>query len=104
MRLSLPRVLDHRHLPAFLIGAGLLLTLPSLFSGLRLDDYLHREMLTGRFSWSVNDASLFGLFSFLDGDPARMADMRERGFAQWWAYNGGRAVSETLRRLPLPLF
>ncbi|GAK53562.1 hypothetical protein U14_04828 [Candidatus Moduliflexus flocculans] len=92
MRLSLPRVLEHRHLPAFLIGAGLLLTLPSLFIGWRLDDYLHRSMLIRQFSGAANDASLFGLFSFFDGNPARMAEMQEDGLVQWWAYRGARAA------------
>lgn len=92
MRLSLPRVLEHRYLPAFLIGAGLLLTLPSLFIGWRLDDYLHRNMLIRQFSGAANDASLFGLFSFFDGNPARMAEMQEDGLVQWWAYRGARAA------------
>jgi len=91
MRLSLPRVLEHRYLPAFLIGAGLLLTLPSLFGGLRMDDYLHRYMLIRQFSGAADDASLFGLFSFFDGNPEQMAEMQEGGLVQWWAYRGARA-------------
>lgn len=67
---------------------GLLLALPSLWVGMQLDDYFHWGLVTQRSQvlQTVSPASPYGLFSFVDGDPARVMDLMNLGLAPWWTY------------------
>lgn len=67
---------------------GLLLAFPSLWVGLQLDDYFHWGLVTQRSQvlQTVSPASPYGLFSFVDGDPARVLDLMNLGLAPWWTY------------------
>jgi hypothetical protein len=81
---TMRRWLTHRHLPIILAGVGILLTLPALGMGLMFDDHFHRARLLEQWPWPAEDASLFGLFSFLDGTPEEIRALKEAGFAPWW--------------------
>ncbi|HVL02116.1 MAG TPA: hypothetical protein VM553_20000 [Dongiaceae bacterium] len=65
---------------------ALLLTAPSLWVGLQLDDYFHWGLVTQQNPvLHINSpASLYGLFSFLDGDPGRVLDLTNLGLLPWW--------------------
>ena len=77
---------DRRVLWALLLG--LLLALPSLWVGMQLDDYFHWGLVTQRSQvlQTVSPASPYGLFSFVDGNPARVLDLMNLGLAPWWTY------------------
>lgn len=64
--------------------AGMLLTLPAMFSGLIGDDYLHWALLTGLWS-NPQAGSFFGLFTFADGNPAHNQALIDSGRLIWWA-------------------
>lgn len=62
-----------------------LLTSTALFTKLQGDDFYHQALLqTPDMALAPDDHSLFGLFTFLDGDPIRTAKMIERGYVAWW--------------------
>lgn len=67
---------------------GIVLALPSLWVGMQLDDYFHWGLVTQRSQvlQTVSPASPYGLFSFVDGDPARVMDLMNLGLAPWWTY------------------
>ena len=67
---------------------GVLLALPSLWVGMQLDDYFHWGLVTQRSQvlQTVSPASPYGLFSFVDGNPARVMDLMNLGLAPWWTY------------------
>jgi hypothetical protein len=79
-RLKLPRYCR------LALGLALLLTLPSLWVGLQLDDYFHWGLVTQQnpVLQTNSPASLYGLFSFLDGDPGRVLDLTNLGLLPWW--------------------
>jgi hypothetical protein len=67
--------------------AALLLGLPSLKLGLQFDDIYHRVVMLdlAEEDYRVDDASLFGLYSFLDGDSERNRYLMNQGVLPWWA-------------------
>jgi hypothetical protein len=78
------RWLTHRTLPVILAGIALVLTARTVKNGLIFDDYVQREILLRRSDWAVEDASLTGMFSFLNGDPERTKRAMESGALGWW--------------------
>ena len=68
------------------LGLALLLGLPSLWVGLQLDDYFHWGLVNDRSDVlrTHSPASLFGLFSFLDGDLDRVRQLMDMGLVPWW--------------------
>ncbi|CAH0354970.1 hypothetical protein [Aquabacterium sp. CECT 9606] len=63
---------------------GMLLIAPAMNMGLLGDDYLHWSLLTGR-SVNAQPGSLFGLFTFADGNAAANQAMIDSGKLVWWA-------------------
>lgn len=81
------RILTIRNI---LLGT-LLLCLPALFSGYLGDDYFHHALLSPAVEIpKANDWSLFGLFSWIDGEPARNKALMDLGVLPWWTYEGMR--------------
>lgn len=75
--------------PFVVIALTMLLCLPALFSGYHGDDYLHHVLLNDTVPVDMpSDASLFGLFSFLDGDAARTRELMNYSLIPWWTYEG----------------
>lgn len=80
----------------WLAGIALLLMSPSLLLGLFTDDYLHFVFLgppeISRYLPPPTDWSLFGLFSWLDGDPVRNQILKDLGPLPWWAQNDAKLL------------
>jgi hypothetical protein len=61
---------------------GALVLLPSLAGDITLDDFIHR--LHARGFPVMGPARPFDMFRFMDGVPAHVAALRERGFVPWF--------------------
>lgn len=75
-----------RHLPIIVACAGVVLSLSALDTGLVADDYFQRGRLLGQWLSPEVDASLWGLFSFLEGTPEQVQVFKEAGFGPWWMF------------------
>lgn len=65
--------------------------LPVLFSGFLGDDYIHYALLSPDIAIpKANDWSLFGLFSWIDAEPARNKVLMDLGVLPWWTEEGMR--------------
>ena len=65
------------------------LCLPALFCDIFADDYWHYATLNHSLPLEhTEDASLFNLFSFANGDPAYTKSMTEIGMTPWRIYDG----------------
>lgn len=68
-----------------IIALTLVLLSPALFSGLMGDDLFHYALLNGAVNFpQPNDISLFNLFSFINDDPVRRAQLQDIGIMSWW--------------------
>jgi hypothetical protein len=81
---SLRRPLAHRRFVWLLVFLALLLTLPSLWTGLWADDYFHCILLTGNDPLGFQNEPTLDIFRFLDGDPVTTGRMMDAGVAPWW--------------------
>lgn len=65
-----------------------LFCLPSLWAGMMGDDYMHYAVLNAKNLpiGKPDDLSLFGLFSFINGDPERNRQAMDLGVIPWWTY------------------
>lgn len=86
LKQNVQAVLTHRFLAVYLAIFGCVLMLPSLNAGLLVDDYYHEAALTAKPYVATNDASLFGLFSFMNGDPDRITFLIRTCGVPWWTY------------------
>lgn len=64
---------------------AVLLTAPSLASGLLLDDHVHRIGFDARLRLPGMSASPFEAFTFVPGDAAARAIMMDRAHSPWWS-------------------
>ncbi len=64
--------------------AAAIVSLPSLFAGLAVDDYWHRIYLTRAARWLPAVKPPLDLFSFYDGNPARNRWLLDQGISAWW--------------------
>lgn len=68
-----------------LLVATLLACLPALFTGYFGDDYVHHALLSPDLAVPrADDWSLFGLFSWVDGNPARNRLLMDFSLIPWW--------------------
>ncbi|HAG97136.1 MAG TPA: hypothetical protein DCL78_23610, partial [Gammaproteobacteria bacterium] len=68
--------------------ATFLLCIPALFTGFMGDDYLHYALLNADLPIAKpDDLSLFGLFSFINGDPERNRLLMDYSLIPWWTYS-----------------
>ncbi len=68
-----------------LVTLTFILLLPALFVGYFGDDYLHYISLNQLLTLPpANDGSLFGLFSFVNDDPARNQILKNYSIVPWW--------------------
>jgi hypothetical protein len=81
---SFRRLLAHRHSVWLLVVLALLLTLPSLWTGLWADDYYHCILLTGNDPLGFQNQPTLDIFRFLDGDPVVTGRLMDAGAAPWW--------------------
>jgi hypothetical protein len=68
------------------VAAALFLTLPTLFAGLAVDDFLLRAKTRGQ--GGTPTSSPFDLFSFVGGDPRELRFMMDHGIAPWFSAEG----------------
>lgn len=69
------------------------LCLPALFTGFMGDDYFFYGLFSGYQGVKpIDDASLFNLFSFANGDPERLAQMQQLGLMPWWTVEEFRCM------------
>ncbi|MBI5925678.1 MAG: hypothetical protein HY836_08780 [Aquabacterium sp.] len=78
------RALSHPHAALFIALIGVLLALPTLRTGLIGDDFLFRELITGK-AHQPHPGTFFGLYTFADGNAAHVQAMKDAGLFQWWA-------------------
>ena len=79
--------LTHQRLPWVLAAVGMVLTLPSLFTGWAMDDHVLRYASAGGEGISSELHKPTGLFGFL-GDPEIVQSLKERGSLPWWTADG----------------
>ncbi|PIE40839.1 MAG: hypothetical protein CSA49_06440 [Gammaproteobacteria bacterium] len=80
-------VTGHSRQQAYIAGIiGLALMLPSLFTGLQLDDYYHWGVVTQHslIVQARDVGGVFGLFTFVDGDVERTRQLIDKGMLPWW--------------------
>ncbi|MFP2932634.1 hypothetical protein ACLESO_47305, partial [Pyxidicoccus sp. 3LG] len=65
------------------LGLGVLVSLPSLFVGLLLDDLIHRLVLTGQLH-EFGDWGPLTLYEFVGTARTTPAGLREVGLLPWW--------------------
>jgi hypothetical protein len=83
---TIRRWLAHPYLPIIMACVGIILSLSALDTGLVADDYIHRAKLLGQWLSPDTDASLWGLFSFIEGTPEQVLAFKETGFGPWWMF------------------
>lgn len=89
----LVKLLESPRAPLVILLLALLLTASSLWVGYFADDYQHHALLSPDMPFpKSHDGSLFGLFSFIDGDPARNLLLRDYSLLAWWSYDGFKFV------------
>jgi hypothetical protein len=79
----------HRLMPFAAAGLAVLLTLPALWSGWRMDDYYHRAAFLHppglrRLAGIIPEGTAAGLFRFVDGHPRHVRAAMELGVFPWW--------------------
>ncbi|MCF6286911.1 MAG: hypothetical protein L3K26_17240, partial [Candidatus Hydrogenedentes bacterium] len=75
--------------PQLLIAAlAILLTLPSLWGGFALDDYVFLSTFRGTPDMPMLEQSIWDTYTFSEGDLARNRLRMERGILPWWAVEG----------------
>ena len=86
--------------PLSIITLAFALCLPALFAGYFGDDYMHHALLQESTPiQKPHDLSLFGLFSFVNGDVTRTHKLMDLGLLPWWTnpdlkYAFWRPISE----------
>ncbi len=78
--------LAHPRLPVFLVLLMVLLTLPSFWNGLMVDDYFHRARAIIKKDSLAKDyfSSSWDMFHFTDGNPANIQKLIDKGLCPWW--------------------
>ncbi len=80
---AIKKGLAHPWLPLFLVVIAVLLSLPSLRSGLQLDDYLHRMIMLDLSPVPI-PLKIFSAYNFVDVNPGRLREGIELGIFPWW--------------------
>ena len=78
-------VVTHSRFPVVVAIVAVLLSLPALWQGLKLDDYYQRAAILGL---STGEVSLRGdpahLYAFMDGNPDHTLALIDTGNLPWW--------------------
>jgi hypothetical protein len=70
--------------PWLIIAFAVLLSTPSLFTGLVADDYIHELMMREHPGIAGYAFRPFDLFAFANGDPTRTRQLIDEGVFPWW--------------------
>jgi hypothetical protein len=82
------RFLERPQAPWLIVGLALLLSSPSLFTGLCADDFIHQLALRKAPGIAGFAFHPFDLFAFADGDPRRTMQLIDEGIYPWWTDQG----------------
>jgi len=80
------RLVTHKHAPLLLALLGMLLALPSVWTGWQQDDLTLRFFLLDYRDLEGKTTSPFDIFAFLNGDPQRTRKMMDIGLLPWWTW------------------
>lgn len=83
-------LMTHVLFPTALILPATGLVLPSLWVGLRADDYVHRGIVSGVPVLRGLYPSRLDIFAFVGGNPERTRRMVDLGILPWWTLPGAR--------------
>jgi hypothetical protein len=72
--------LSRRHAHHEVAGLSLVLLLPTIWSGLAIDDFFHRLVVAGKLA----PIARLDVFDFISSDPAQRARFLESGIYPWW--------------------
>ncbi len=78
--------LNSRRLYGILAVASIVLSLPSLWTGLHVDDFVHRHIMLRTPLAEQFYGPPLSMFDFANGDPARAAKLMDAGIMPWWAF------------------
>jgi len=78
------KLLSHPCLPLILAAFSIVLAIPSLWTGLILDDYFHKAMIQGGTLFGEVYKPSIDIFKFLDGNPLRTLTLMDKGIIPWW--------------------
>jgi len=94
MKARLLRTLADRRMPWIAAAVAVALTLPSLWTGLAVDDYIHRGTLLDLLGddQARGTNPLLTLFSFLPADADARAWLHDHGMLPWWSHPELRAA------------
>ena len=70
--------------PWLIVALAVVLSSPSLFTGLCADDYIHELMMREHPGIAGYAFRPFDLFAFANGDPARTRQLIDEGVFPWW--------------------
>ncbi len=79
------RWLTHPRWPLMLMVPALVLSLPALWGGLAMDDYVLWGKLNGTIPIKPDSTILLELFRFMPGTAAENDHIIQAGFSPWWA-------------------
>lgn len=87
------RVLASPRALHFAVAMAVLLSLPSITTGISADDYWHKLAFTKEYpDWAVMKNPWWNLFRFFDGDGGRNQWLLEHGITPWWSDPDVRAI------------
>jgi hypothetical protein len=81
---TIRRFLERSDAPWLIVGLALLLSMPSLFTGLCADDFIHQLLLRKDPGIAGLAFRPLDLFAFADGDPTRTHQLINEGMYPWW--------------------
>jgi len=91
MKAKLAKFLAHRYVPLFAALCAIVLLAPALWSGMMMDDHVHKMMFTqSRLVYPGGPRGDWDLFRFFDGDPAALDQVMNTGLWPWWTAKGFR--------------
>lgn len=85
---TIRRFLERRYTPWLIIALALLLSSPSLFTGLCADDFIHQLLLRKDPGIAGFAFRPLDLFAFADGNPDRTHQLIDAGIYPWWTDRG----------------
>jgi len=90
--------LTRPYLPYVLALLAMLLAIPSLWTGLVLDDFYMKAVVRGGTPLGETSKPLLHLYTYLDGNPLRTEKLVDKGLMPWWTQKN--AILNFFRPIP----
>ncbi len=81
---AITRLLGHPKFPIYCALLALVLSLPSLWTGLQFDDFAHRSFFLNLDPTTRHTSRIFTAYGFIDGNPERNRVLMDQGVIPWW--------------------